>query len=77
VSVQVKALLVKVESEVELQLSLIVQSVYQKYGLNLEIIATEMISTNFTDLESQITTLYQYFNFPVMAAIEPYYVYIM
>jgi len=27
-----------------------------------------------TDLESQITSLYQYFNFLVMVAIEPYYV---
>jgi len=30
------------------------------------------VYTNFTDLESQITSLYQYFNFPVMAAIELY-----
>jgi len=35
------------------------------------------VDTNYTDLESQITSLYQYFNFPVMSAIEPYYVNIM
>jgi len=35
------------------------------------------VDANFTDLESQITNLSQYFNFPVMAASEPYYVNIM
>jgi len=35
------------------------------------------VDTNFTDVESQITSLYQYFNFPVMEAIESYYVNIM
>jgi len=29
------------------------------------------VDANFTDLESQITSLYQYFNFLIMAAIEP------
>jgi len=32
------------------------------------------VDTNCTDLESQITSLYQHFNFPIMVAIEPYYV---
>jgi len=32
------------------------------------------VDTNFTDLEPQIPRIYQYFNFPVMAAIEPYYI---
>jgi len=35
------------------------------------------VDPNFTDVESQITSLYQYFNFPVLAAIEPHYVNIM
>jgi len=35
------------------------------------------VDPNFTDVESQITSLYQIFNFPVVAAIEPYYVNIM
>jgi len=35
------------------------------------------VDTNFTDLQPQIPSLYQYFYFPVMAAIEPYYVNIM